>query len=219
MYLFSIGIGLGHLIGGLGVGVPYTTYIAPALLASAAMNGAIYDSTANVFYKLRYAKTYEAVLATPLGIADIALGEITWALLRGTLYAAVFLAVMAAMGLIISPWALLALPAATLIGFAFAAVGVVVTTYLRTWADFDWVQLVLLPLFLFSGTFYPLTRYPQALVGIVEATPLSHGVALLRDLVLGSVGVADAGHAAYLAAMALLALLFATRRFGALLRR
>src|SRR3981081_1012744 len=155
---------------------------------AAAMNGAIYETSFNFFYKLKYVKLYDAVLATPLGVADIALGEIAWALLRGTLYAFGFIVVMAALGLAISPWALLALPAAMLIGFSFAAVATPCSTFGRTWQDFDLVLTVLIPLFLFSATFYPITVYPGALQVLVQMTPLYHGVDLLRSLTTGIVG-------------------------------
>lgn len=219
-YLLSIGVGIGKLVGhvhGGGHVVTYTEFVAPGLMAASAMNGAIYDSTFNMFFKLKYAKTYEAVLATPLGIADVAKGEVTWALLRGTVYAAVFLMVMAAMGLVASWWAVLALPAAVLIGFAFAAVGIAATSYMTSWQDFDLVQLAILPLFLFSATFYPLSTYPVGLQWIVRFTPLYHGVALLRELTLGGVGAATLIHVIYLGAMGVLGMRVAIRRLGRLL--
>ena len=109
-YLLGIGFGLGHLIGNVN-GLTYAQFVAPALLATAAMNGAIYDSTLNVYFKLKFARTYAAILATPVGVGDVALGEITWALIRGVLYSAVFILVSARLGDLASPWALPALPA------------------------------------------------------------------------------------------------------------
>ena len=181
------------------------------------MNGAVYDSTMNVFFKLKFAKTYDAILATPIGVGDVALGEITWALMRGLLYATVFLGVMVALGDVSSSWAILALPAAVLIGFAFAAAGMAATTYMRSWQDFDFVQLAILPLFLFSGTFYPLSTYPRWLQIVVELSPLYHGVALIRGLTLGAVGPGLLFHAAYLAAMGVAGLWVSSRRLGRLL--
>jgi lipooligosaccharide transport system permease protein len=106
-YLLSIGLGVSRLVPGFtgsnGQLIGYTDYIAPALLATSAMNGAIFDSTYNVFFKLKYAKLYDAILATPLGPRDVARGEVTWALLRGGAYSAMFIIVMAIMGLISSP--------------------------------------------------------------------------------------------------------------------
>jgi lipooligosaccharide transport system permease protein len=163
-YLLSIGLGIGALVGSVAVDgqeIPYTAFVAPALLASSAMNGAIYDSTFNVFFKLNYAKTYDAILSTPVGVGDVALGEIGWALIRGGIYAAAFLIVMFVLGMVLSPWAILAFPAALLVGFAFGAAGMAATSFMRTWQDFDLVQLVILPFFLFSATFYPITTYPE----------------------------------------------------------
>ena len=138
-------------------------FVAPALLATASMNGAISESTFNVFFKLNYAKTYDAILSTPLGPGDVALGEIGWSVIRATLYALGFMVVIVVLGLVGSPWAIFAVPAATLLAFAFGAAGMAATTFMRTWQDFDLIQLVVLPLFLFSGTFYPITSYPPAL--------------------------------------------------------
>ncbi len=219
-YLLSIGLGLGALVGPLHVGdqlVSYSAFVAPALMASSAMNGAIYDSTFNVFFKLRYAKTYDAILATPVGVGDVALGEIGWALLRGAIYATGFLIVMTALGMVRSPLAILTLPAALLIGFAFGAVGMAATSFMRTWQDFDLVQLVILPLFLFSATFYPLDVYPEGLRVVIQLTPLYHGVALLRDLSLGTLEPAMLGHVAYLAIMGLVGLMVSSRRLARLL--
>ena len=163
-YLLSIGVGLGKLVGSVqgpgGTTVTYAAFVAPALLASASMNGALFDSTFNVFFRLKYEKLYDAALATPMRAGDVALGEISWALLRGALYAVAFMAVMAAMGLVYSWWALAALPAAVLTGFAFAAAGMACTTYMRTWQDFEFITLATLPMFLFSTTFSPSASTP-----------------------------------------------------------
>jgi len=220
-YLLSIGLGIGGLIGTIpgpdGRPIPYELFVAPALLATSAMNGAIYDSTFNVFFKLNYEKTYDAVLATPLGVGDVALGEIAWALIRGTLYAIGFLAVMLVLGLVRSPWMILAIPAAILIGWAFAAVGMAATTFMRTWQDFDLLQLVLLPLFLFSATFYPISVYPEPIQVFVQLTPLYHGVDLLRSLATGTVGLSSLVHVAYLLIMGLVGLAIVSRRLDKLL--
>lgn len=220
-YLLSIGIGLGKLVGGIPVPhvgvVGYATYVAPALLAASAMNGSVYESTFNVYFKLKYAKVYDAVLATPMQASDVARGEIITAQMRGSVYGAVFVVMMAALGDIRSAWAVLALPAAVLIGFAFGAVGMAATTFMRGWTDFDLVQLALLPLFLFSTTFYPLSIYPRWLQIVVECTPLYHGVNLTRALTLGTVGPAILGHAAYMAVMGALGLAVAGRRIRRLL--
>ena len=220
-YLLSIGVGIGHLVGGVtgpgGQVVGYPSFVAPALLATAAMNGAIYDSTFNVFFRLKYAKFYDAALATPMRPGDIALGEIGWALIRGGLYAVAFMAVMLALGLVHSAWAVLDVPVALLIGFGSAAAGMAATTFMRSWQDFEFITLATLPMFLLSATFYPLSVYPRPIQIVVECTPLYQGVALMRGLTLGVVGPGLLWHAAYLALMGLAGLWVASGRIGRLL--
>jgi lipooligosaccharide transport system permease protein len=221
-YLLSITVGLAHLVPrvtGPSGPVSYAEFVAPALLATSTMNGAILDSTFNVFFRLKYAKIYNAVLATPIGPGEVALGEVGWALARGSLYALAFIAVMAAMGLVRSAWAVLALPAAVLTGFGFAAAGMAATTFMRSWQDFEYVNLVTIPLFLFSATFYPLSVYPHAVGAVVAWTPLYQAVAVMRGLVLGGAGPALLGHAAYLATMGVAGLWIAGRRVARLLLR
>jgi lipooligosaccharide transport system permease protein len=220
-YLLSIGVGVGKLVGDVlgpdGEPVSYRTYVAPALLAASAFNGAMYDSTMNVFFKLRHEKVYDAVLATPLRVRDVVVGEITWALIRGLLYAVAFMAVMAAMGLFESWWGVLALPACTLIGFAFASAGMAATSFMRSWEDFEFVTIAQLVMFLFSGTFYPLDVMPRWMEILVQCTPLYHGIHLVRSLVLGDVHAGLLVSVVYLLAMGLVGLTIATRRLGKLL--
>lgn len=218
-FLFSIGVGLNHLVGAIHVGgrdVPYTTFVAPGLLATSAMNGSLMDATFNLFFKLKISKTYDAVLATPLTPGDVALGELLWSVTRGTLYAIAFLGVMAAMGACASAWALLCIPAAVLMGSAFGAVGMAITTYLRTWLDFDLVSLATMPMFLFSATFYPLTVYPGWLQGIVGVTPLYQGVLLARSAALGDLSWHLLVPVVYLATMLVVGLSVATKRMRTL---
>ena len=219
-YLLSIGVGLSHLVGPINVDgreIPYTAFVAPGLLASSAMNGAMLDSTFLVFFKLKIAKTYDAMLSTPLGVTDVALGELSWCVLRGALYSGAFLGIMAVLGYIVSPWAVLCWPAAVLISLAFASAGMAGTTYMRTWQDFDMVSLAFIPLFLFSATFYPLTVYPGWLQAVVRCTPLYQGVVLVRAADLGIFAWTLLGHIAYLVAMAVAGVLITRRRLGALL--
>jgi lipooligosaccharide transport system permease protein len=222
-YLFAMGVGFGSLVGDVvgpgGETVSYVAYVAPALLAASAMNGAVYDATFNIFFKFKYAKLYDAMLSTPLGPLDVAIGEIAWALLRGGMYAAGFLVVMLCMGLITSPWALLALPAALLVAFSFAALGMACTTFMRSWQDFDLIQLALMPMFLFSTTFFPLTVYPAAIRVAVQCLPLYHAIELMRNLCAGVVDAAMLGHLAYFVVMAGIGVVVAARRLGVLLLR
>ncbi len=220
LYLFSIGVGVGALINGFEVGgreVPYAEFVAPGMLAASAMNGAVLDSTFNFFFKLKYSKLFEQMLATPLTTTDIARGELAWSLLRGGVYSLGFLLVMLAMGLVSSWWAVLVLPAALLIGLAFGAVAMALTTFMRSWQDFELVTLTTLPMFLFSATFFPVTTYPGALRWVVEATPLYRGVVLCRELTTGAVSWDSAVSVVYLLAMGLAGLLVARRRLDSLL--
>jgi lipooligosaccharide transport system permease protein len=218
-YLLALGVGVGALVGAVEVGgesIPYREFVAPALLAASAMNGAVYES-GNVFFKLKYAKTYEGVLATPLTVRDIALGELVYTLLRGTVYSIGFISVMIALGLVSSPWAVFAVPAAMLISAAFAAGGVFSTTLMRSWADFAFVELCTLPMFLFSATFVPADEYPSRAAWILPLTPLYHGVELLRAFTLGDVTWLVFVNIAYLVAMTAVFLVLADRRLTKLL--
>jgi lipooligosaccharide transport system permease protein len=219
-YLLALGVGLGGLIGtvtdGAGHDIPYAAYIAPALLAVSAMNGAIYDSTWNVFFKMHFAKLYEGMLATSLGPLDVALGEIALALLRGAAYAVTFLVIMQAFGLNLSWTALLALPAIVIIAFGFASIGMGITSYLKTFQQMDVIGLVMLPMFLLSGTFYPLTVYPEPVQWVIQALPLWHGVELVRGLTTGALSFGMLGHLAYYLGMIALGVIFTTRRLRAL---
>jgi lipooligosaccharide transport system permease protein len=219
-YLISIGFGLGQLVGDVtgpgGQQIPYTLFVAPALLAASAMNGAITESTFNFFFKLNYDKTFASILTTPMSPADISVGELAWALIRGALYAIGFIAVMVVLGLVRSPLILLTLPGALLIGFAFASVGMAATSFMRTWQDFDLIQLVILPMFLFSGTFFPLDSFPEFARILIQLTPLYHGVDLLRGLAVGVVGPETLVHVGYLILIGLLARSVVSRRLDSL---
>jgi lipooligosaccharide transport system permease protein len=219
-YLLSLGIGLGSLVGTVsgadGEPIPYAAFIAPALLATAAMNGAVYDSTWNVFFKMRFAKLYDGMLSTSLGPLDVALGEILLALARGALYAIGFMIVMQAIGLNLSWWALLALPAALLIAFGFASFGMGITSYMKTFQQMDWINFIMLPMFLLSATFFPLSVYPPAIQWIIQAMPLWHGVELIRGLTTGVVTTSMLWHVLYFLVMIVLGLIVTTRRLRTL---
>jgi lipooligosaccharide transport system permease protein len=219
-YLASMGIGLGALIGNVetssGLEVSYAAFIAPALLAVSAMNGAIYDSTWNVFFKLNYGKLYEGQLATSLGPLDVALGEILYALLRGLLYATGFMVIMQIAGLNLAPTAILALPAVLLIAFGFASVGMAITSYMKAFQQMEWINFVLLPMFLFSATLYPITLYPEAIQVLVKILPLWHGVELVRGLTTGVLSPDMLWHVLYYIVMIAVGLVFTTKRLRAL---
>jgi len=222
LFLLSFGYGLKDLVGDITVAgqpIGYVAFIAPALLATSAMNGAIYDSTMNVYFKLNHERIYHGMLSTSLGPMDVALGEIGWALLRGFSYAVGFMALVTPLGLIPSAWGILAIPAAVLIAFGFASFGMAVTSYMKSFQQLEVVNIVLLPMFLFSGSFYPLDVFPEWLQAIIRLFPLAHAIDLVRGLTLGNISWALLGHAMYFVVMIVVGLFFTTKRLNALFMR
>jgi lipooligosaccharide transport system permease protein len=222
IFLLAFGYGVGALVGTVsyaGTDASYAAFVAPALLAASAMNGAIFDSTFNVFFKMHFMRVYQAMMSTSLGPLDVALGEIGWAMIRGAAYAVGFLAVMTVAGLTTTWWALLLIPAAMLIAFAFASIGMSLTSLMSSFQQLNWLQFVLLPLFLFSGTFFPITAYPEWLQVLVTMTPLWQAVALTRNLAFGVIDLSTLGHVVYFGAIAIVGLYATTRRLNALFLR
>jgi lipooligosaccharide transport system permease protein len=221
LYLLSIGVGVGELVGEMtlpgGQVVSYAAFVAPAMLAASAMTGALAETTFNFFGKMKYMKLYDAVLATPVRPFEIALGELGWAMVRGTLYSAAFLVVMVAMGLTTAGRAVVAFPAAALVGFAFGALGMALSTFMRSWQDFDLMGSAQFALFLFSGTFVPAESYPPAVRWLVELSPLYQSVSLIRGISTGVIGWAQLGNVGYLLLAVALGLAVAGRRMGRLL--
>jgi lipooligosaccharide transport system permease protein len=218
-YLFFFVYPLESFIGDItyeGATIEYAAFVAPALLAASAMNGAFYDAT-NVFWKLRYGKVYDAMLSTPVSPQDVATGETLWAVVRAMLYSAAFLVVIVALGLIESWWALLVLPACFVIGFGFAGAGIAAVTWMRNWKDFDLLQLIMLPMFLFSATFYPISVYPEVLEWVVRCLPLYHGIELVRSLATGTPEAFQLVNVAYLLTLGLVGMWLASRRIDGLL--
>jgi len=223
LYLFSFGYGVGTLIGDIQVSngqvVSYAMFIAPGLLATSAMNGAIYDSTWNVYFKLHEGKIYHGMLATSLGPLDVALGEIFTALLRGFAYAVGFMAVATPMGLIPSWWGVLAIPAAVLIAFGFASIGMAITSYFKSYQQMGLINISLLPIFLFSGSLYPLSVFPDWAQIIIKTLPLWHAIEMVRNLSLGIINLSLLGHITYFVVMVVVGLFFTTKRLNALFMR
>jgi lipooligosaccharide transport system permease protein len=221
LYLLSIGVGVGTLIGDVALPdgrlVAYAAFVAPAMLAASAMSGALSETTFNFFGKMKFAHLYDGIVATPVRPFEIALGELAWAMARGSCYAAAFLVVMVAMDLTSPVRALTAFPAAVLVGFAFGALGMTLSTFMRTWKDFDLMASAQFTLFLFSGTFVPAQDYPAGLRWLVEVTPLYRSVDLIRGVTAGSVGDAQLVDVAYLVALLSVGLLVAGRRMEQLL--
>ena len=223
IYLVAFGYGIGQFIEGTvdgnGNPISYAQFIAPALLATSAMNGAIYDSTWNVFFKMHFGRIYNGMLSTSMGTLDVALGEISWALLRGLAYAIGFMAIVTPLGLVPSGWGLLAIPATVLVAFGFAAVGMGITSYLKHRQQMQYIQLVMLPMFLFSGTFFPLDIYPEPIQWFIQALPLWQAIELIRGLTLGILNLSMLGHVLYFVVMIIGGLYFTTRRLTALFLR
>jgi len=218
--LVVFGFGVGQFIGDIklenGISVSYASYVVPGLLASAAMMGAIMDATWNVFFKIHESRLYHAMLATSLGPMDVALGEISWALLRGALYSTAFMAVVTPLGLIKSWWGILAIPAGALIGFGFAAIGMACTSYMTSFQHMGLINIVLLPITLFSGSFFPLSLLPGWLEVIIRWTPLTQGIDLMRMLTLGTVDASIFIHLIYFTLFIAGGLFFTTKRLNAL---
>lgn len=221
LYLLSIGVGVGRLVGDVALPdgrlVTYAQFVAPAMLAASAMNGALAETTMNFYGKLKFMKIYDATLATPLTPMQVSSGELVWAMVRGGVYSAAFLVVMAALGLTTPLWALAAFPVSLLVGFAFGGLGMGLSTLLRSWQDFDYINVTQFGLFLFSGTFSPPGDFPPVLRVIVELTPLYHGVALLRAVTTASPSWGLLWHVVYLGALAWGGLWLAGRRMEKLL--
>lgn len=222
LYLMALGWGAGRLVGPVPVGgghaVPYLTFLAPALVGSSAMTGALGETTVNFFAKLKYFRHYTPVLNTPVNPGEIAVGELIWSVARGGLYGAVFLLGLTVTGLARPLLALAAFPAVLLVSAVFGALGLATSSYMRGWPDFEYVGGAQLALFVFSGTFVPVSAFPGALQVIVRLTPLYHGVRLLRGVVLGQFGWNLLVSVAYLAVLCVLATAVASRRLRRLLR-
>jgi len=224
LFLIAFGYGVGGMVGDItdasGQTYTYAAYIMPALLATSAMNGAIFDSTWNVYFKMKFARLYEGMLATSLGTLDVALGEIGWAMLRGFVYALGFVSVVGSLGLIPSiGGAALAAIAAMIVAFAFASVGMGVTSYMKSFQQLDMITFLLLPMFLFSGSLFPLTIFPEWAQALIQALPLRQAIELVRDCMNLHFTTALLGHLLYFAVMIIGGLFFTTRRLTALFLR
>ncbi len=219
LYLAAMGIALGSLIDkhshGVG-GVSYVSYLAPGLLAGTAMQIGTNDMMYPVLGAIKWTRTYLAMLAGPLSVFDVLLGHLAWVATRIGIVVAIYLSVMAAFGTIYSFWAILALPAAVLCGMAFAAPMAAFAATLEKDSGFSTLyRFVIIPLFLFSGIFFPISQLPYLLQIVAYISPLYHGVALCRDLTLGTVHLwRDLGHAAYLAVWVAAGYLVGRRTFA-----
>jgi lipooligosaccharide transport system permease protein len=216
LYLAAMGVGLGSLVhrsSAIG-GVTYLQFIGPGLLAATAMQVAAGESTYAVLGSFKWVRVYHAMAATPLLPIDILIGHLLWIATRITMASGVYLAIVAAFGGVKSPLALAAWPACLLVGMAFAGPIVAFSSTRDTDNGFAALnRFAIVPMFLFSGTFFPISQLPEVLRWIAYATPLWHGVELVRSLTLGQVGVSDLLHAAYLLAWAAIGIALAARQY------
>ncbi len=217
LYLVAIGVGVGVYVGEMG-GMSYAEFLAPGLVCVAAMNGASFEATYNVYVRLTFDKAYDAMLTTPIGTDEILLGEVLWAVTRASIYGASFFAVLVGFGLAPLPYALLAIPAIPLSGLLFASIGLAFTLRVPTIDLFAfYFTLFLTPLFLFSDVFFPLAeRLPGFWLWVAEILPLLHPVRIARAAFRGEFSLILVWDVAYVLGLSAL-LLLSTR--GAVRRR
>lgn len=223
LYLLAMGVGLGHLVDAhlaaagetarLG-SVTYVQFLAPGLLAATAMQWGANESMYPIMAGLKWLKTYHAIIATPVEVTDLVWAHLAWVGTRVAGSAALFLAVMAAFGDVVSPYGVLALGVAVLVALAFGAPVAAFTATQETDTGLALIyRLGLVPLFLFSGTFFPISQLPGGLQAVARLTPLYHAVALSRSLVLGQLHPADLAHLAYLLGLLAVGTLLARAAF------
>jgi lipooligosaccharide transport system permease protein len=222
LYLAAMGVGLGGLVtrhtGGapasLG-GVSYLAFVAPGVLAATSMQIAVNEASYPVMSAIRWQRSYLAMLATPLGVIDVLRGHLAWIATRLFLTVGAFVAIAAAFGALVSPEAILAVPAGVLAGLAFALPTAAFSAGAQNDAGFSTLnRLVIVPLFLFSGSFFPVHELPAALRVLAEFTPLYHGVALCRAATLGHLWqLSTLGHVAYLVGVVALSARWAMRAY------
>jgi lipooligosaccharide transport system permease protein len=221
LYVTALGVGLGTIVDqtqNAPGGVPYLDFVAPGLVAAAAMQTATIESTWPVMAAIKWSRVYHAMIATPLSERDAFVGHQLFVITRVFTSAAAYLAVIAVFGAVASWWGILVVPAAVLIGTAFSMPMAALAAAVEEDRTFVTVfRFLIVPMFLFSGTFFPVSTYPEWLQIVVQATPLYHGVDLLRSLTTGDVGIAQLGNVAYLGALGLVGTWIASRRVEKLL--
>ena len=217
--LFGLGYGLGALLPSV-AGMPYIAFFAAGMLCSATMFTASFEAMFSGFSRMHGQKTWDGMLYAPLVIDDVVAGEVIWAASKAWLSGSTILAVAAVAGFAASPLAILALPAAFLVGLAFAAIAIVMTVLAKNWDFFSfYMTLVITPMTMISGVFFPAQQLPGPVLAVAQALPLYHGVQLVRPLVAGRWPEAALVHTAVLAGYAaagyMIALRFARKRFTA----
>jgi lipooligosaccharide transport system permease protein len=210
VYLIGLGFGLGRFIGDVG-GMPYLTFLASGLLAASAMNAAAFEGMYSVFTRMVHQQTYDAILATPLQVDDIVAGEMLWCATKSVIVGVPILLVAALMGAVTSWTAVLAIPVFFLTGLCFAGPSIFVSSLAPSFDFFNYyVTLLITPMFIFSGVFYPVATLPEFAQWVVQVLPLAHAVALIRPLVAGLAPTDVVLHASVLMTYAVLGYLAAT---------
>ena len=185
LYLLGLGLGLGRFVGELG-GLPYLTFLASGVIASSAMNTATFEGLFSVYTRMVPQQTYEGMLATPLEVDDIVAGEMLWCATKGLFSSSAILLVAFLLGAISHWQALLCIPLSFLTGLTFAGPAIMVASFSRSYDFFNYyVTLVLTPMFIFCGVFYPVSTLPEFAQSVVQLLPLSHSIALVRPLATG----------------------------------
>ncbi|MEE9276159.1 MAG: ABC transporter permease [bacterium] len=184
LYLLAFGYGLGRLIPFL-EGLTYAQFIGPGLVVSIAMWSSSYESTYGAYSRMRISRTYEAMLSAPLSVGDVILGDLLWAATRALIGATLMMIVLAFFGLIGSLWGLAALPVVFLEGLMFASLGIMAAALAPSYAFFNFhFSVVVMPMFFFAGTFFPLKGLPHWVQVFSSVLPLTHAVKLVRGLII-----------------------------------
>ncbi|HNQ35785.1 MAG TPA: ABC transporter permease [bacterium] len=220
LFLLAFGVGLGRLVPSVAYGgleIPYRVFIMPGILAVSVMNYAFFETTYASFVRIYFQKTYDAILATPLLLEDVLAGEILWGATKSVLATAIMMVVVSCFGLLVYPAALWLIPAALLGGLAFASLGMIFTGLVGSIDQFNLpIFLLVTPMYLFGGVFFPLESLPDWAVNLAKLLPLTHLVIVMRQLALGRVDASLAGSLAALlvfgAACFVLALYLLRRR-------
>lgn len=198
VYLVALGFGLGAFVSKI-QGLPYIQFIAPGLIASSVMTAASFETTINTFVRIHFDRVYEAMMATPVTVEDIVVGEMMWATTRSTIYAAVMLGVVTALGLTRSWYAIFVPILGAMGGMMFAILGLTYISFLKSIYHVNfYFTLFITPLFLFSGVFYPIDALPAIVKTIAFLSPLYHLVEIIRPVVIGQIGYGVLLHLAWI---------------------
>lgn len=189
LYLAALGLGLGAFVKEIN-GVPYIQFIAPGIIASSSMFAAIYECTYGTYVRMTYQKTFDAILATPVNLDDLVLGELLWGATKSLLYGSIIILVISLFGLVASPLIILVMPVLFVSGLIFAEISVIFTAVIPGIDSFNYFYTLLMtPMFLFSGIFFPLDNLPAVVGKIAFFTPLYHLVNICRGLASGELAV------------------------------